>query len=45
MSSKNLSKGDNMTPIWDPVCLIWVAVKELKLAYHSPKTILFAMYP
>ena len=25
--------------------LFWVAVKELKLSYHSPETILFAVYP
>ena len=25
--------------------LYWVAVKELKLSYHNPETILFAAYP
>ena len=28
-----------------PRSYIWVAVKELKLSYHNPKTILFTIYP
>ena len=26
-------------------CVDWVAVKELKLSYHNPDTILFVIYP
>ena len=25
--------------------VVWVAVKELKLSYHYPKTMLFSIYP
>ena len=41
-----LSAGTPRKPLAGYVVLrIWVAVKELKLSYHNPKTILLTIHP